>query len=419
MVALCKIANGPAVLRVHGGRTKPLKWFLEALASIYGTAPREPRYDIAEAIGAGGKDAPPARLRSLLEAIREIRPREPRSLGVAALDALLGGGLGEGEALGIGGGPGAFKTSLACTIVEAQAAPDTAVLVVAHDEDDRRVARKIGAQFGESWGELTSEYPSVLDRLEAKLAKRGAEVFVTRQAGGGTLEELVEEFERSISPGRRKVIVVDHIQSVTSSSWDDRDPDLVQIEKVVRYLIDDLKSKKNYAVIALSEVTKAALNPDSMKNAPLAAFAGTRKVASRFDVPLVLVPDGERRVLVIAAKNRFGRRGDVLLEVDPDRWKFISLDMATEARIQADSKAEEARRKQDEDDRIALDRISRQPLPAKSLESELLAAGVPSRRRAREARDRLIAVDLVEVITGERTSSRGPGPAIYRVKEKP
>ena len=362
---------------------------------------------------------PEGRLRSLVEAIGEIRPRSPRSLGVAALDELLGGGLDEGESLGLGGGPGAFKTSLVCTMIGALAAPDTAILVIAHDEDDRRVARKIGAQFNEAWGELSSEDPRVLERLAAKLEKLGAEVFITRQTGGGTLEELVDEFEHSISPGRRKIIVVDHLQAVSSSSWTDRDNELVQIEKVVRFLIDDLKAKKNYAVIALSEVTKAALNPESVKSAPLAAFAGTRKVASRFDVPLVLVPDGERRLLVLAPKNRFGRRGEILLEVDTDRWRFLSLDMKLEARLRDQAKADGERKRQAEDDEITLGLLARAPIPAKVWESELLRAGVESRRRTREVRDRLLLDGRIVGEEVERTSKHGRPPIVYRLPAPP
>ncbi len=272
---------------------------------------------------------------TLPQAVGLNLPRAPRSLGVAAIDRLLDGGLGKGESVVIGGGPGACKTTMLCRAAGSFAGPETGVLVVAHDEFFARVARKVATGFDEAWSELTSEYPPVLQRLERKLLKRDAFLVFDDARSGRPLDTIVEAFAAIVPPGRDVYVLIDHIHAVDLSTIEDRDSEVQKVEKIAAYIAS--LTRREWAVLSLSEVTKAALNPAAVRESPLSAFAGSRKIASRADAAIVAVPgEKPREIHLIAAKTRFGMKTSALVELNPVTWTFATVD---EKAVEAEAKA--------------------------------------------------------------------------------
>lgn len=321
-------------------------------------------------------------------------PRAPRTLGVRALDDLLGGGLGRGESVVIGGGPGSFKTTMLCRAASVLAGPQTAVLVVAHDEFFARVARKIGTGFQERYSELTSEYPPVLDRLDRKLKERDAYLVLDDARAARPLDVVVEAFAKVAPADRDVYLLLDHIHAVELSTFDDRDAEVQRVEKIASFLAT--LSKRGWATLALSEVTKLALSPAVVREAPLAAFAGSRKIASRADAAIVAVPGkSPRQTQLLAAKSRFGPKGAAIVELDPVSWTLATIDAAaaeSEDRREADEKA---RADNEREDAAVLTAVREAILRG----SPLNRAGVESRVSGRASRVRRALARLVDAGT--------------------
>ena len=261
---------------------------------------------------------------TLAQAVALNVPRAPRSLGVAALDKLLDGGLGRGESLVIGGGPGAYKTTFLARAASVLARADTAILFVAHDEFFARVARKTATGFNEAYGELTAEYPSVVERLAAKVAKRDAFVVFDDARKGRDLDATVDAFTKIVPPGRDVYVLLDHIHAVSLSTFGDNDSETAKIEKIAAYLAS--LACREWATVALSEVTKAALTPAAVWESPLSVFAGSRKIASRADAAIVTLPgDKQGEVHLIGAKSRFGPKSSALVVLNPATWTFTTV----------------------------------------------------------------------------------------------
>lgn len=272
--------------------------------------------------------APPLFL-NLPEAVALNVPRHPSPLGILPFDHCLGGGLGPNEGIVLGGAPGAFKTSTVAFAIPHLAGPDTAVLVVAADEPAHRVARKIATRYDELWNELSSEYPPVIARLERKLRERDAYVRITHPRADFWLEDALDAFDKEAPRNRRRVVIIDHLQSVyCREGSSDSDSEKVEIERVVNCLVDKYMRKKEWTVIALSEVTKAALVTAVTMSDPMVAFAGTRKIVSRFDASFVLVPEEAHRVRVLTGKNRLGPKSAFTLEWNIETWNLSHVDEA-------------------------------------------------------------------------------------------
>ena len=356
------------------------------------------------------RDEDPPLLLDLPSALALNAPRDPVPTGIVPLDAALRqpddprGGIGTGEAVVIAGGPGAFKTTLVASIVEKLATPATAVLFIAADEPSPRVARKIGARYGEAWKELCSDYPSALERLREKLVTRGAFIRVTHPNARYTLEDALDAFASVIPEGRRVYVILDHLHSVTTRDAQDDDTEKVQIERAVTAVLSYVR-RLEWSIVALSEVTKAALHVASAKETPLQTFAGTRKIASRFDAAFLMVPDGDQKVRVIVAKNRFGPREDFTLEVDVERWSIREV---------TDEEREEVSRvtvqaKLDDDERAVLRIIDAAPDRAVGVGRSRVkeTAGIQGTRAVR-AIDLLIEAGTIEEIPGPPGKGKRP-----------
>jgi len=179
--------------------------------------------------------------------------------------------------------------------------------------------------------------PPVLQRLEKKIEKRRAFLVFDDARNGRPLDAIVKAFGEIVPAGRDVYVLIDHIHAVELSTFEDRDSETQRIEKVAAFIAG--LTRREWSVFSLSEVTKAALSPAVVREAPLAAFAGSRKIASRADAAIVAVcGEKPREIHLIAAKTRFGPRGEALVELDPVSWTFATIDeKAVEATQKADA----------------------------------------------------------------------------------
>lgn len=174
--ALCKAGNDPDVLKVHGGRRKPLSWFQDFVPSIYGTAPRAPRPDVAEAIRAAC-DAEPLYF-TPAENLRSRRPLGPAvPTGLPTLDEFLEGGLRPCHAVLVGP-PESGKTSFAAHLAarHLDSSPNAQLLVYVRDEDPGAFVNRLAQRVGFDRAALRQNDPetckAAAEALEARWGDR-------------------------------------------------------------------------------------------------------------------------------------------------------------------------------------------------------------------------------------------------------
>ena len=362
------------------------------------------------AVPAAAVEAPKL-IHSLADVVAMIRPRRPFLTFIEWLDKRTGGGLSRGDSAVIGGAPGTFKTTLAVQIACALAEQGAAVCFVAWDEGWLRVARKLGSHFGEMYSELNGEYAIAVTRLRDRLARRSLEVFLPDPASGATFEQIAAAFATVASPDRQWVYIVDMLQVIDVEAGDDDDAEPVAVRKAVDSLLSTTK-KQDAILIALSETTKAALSLDAIEACPMAAFAGSRRIASRFDLPIVMAKTGDLVSRLYVPKNRLGPTGRFALRLDPDRWKLT----AEEEMPVAEVKSNRAREQAEKDDAAVLEILrTKGPLHCDALEAEARAAGL-KRIGIRHARERLVTAGTVVTVDGPKRAGRGPAPVLYTLK---
>lgn len=258
---------------------------------------------------------------SLPDVLRQNKPRCPIRTGVSWIDENTGGGLSPGEAVIAGGGPGTVKTTLITNLVENMTGPLTALCLVAWDERWTKVAQKTGAQFGEPYSELTSDHPLTIDRLETRLTQRDAFIRFVDPGSGLPVEVIAETFDRVAPKDRIRIYLVDLLQLMESRDCKDDDTEQIETRHVVEALLRVVRSQEAI-VFAISEATKAAIALDAVEANPLAVFATSRKIASRFDLPIAMAKMDDTTVLCIVAKNRLGPTGKFRLTLDPATWRL-------------------------------------------------------------------------------------------------
>lgn len=276
-----------------------------------------------------------AAFRSVPDVLRERRPRAPIPTGISELDKLTGGGLSRGDSAIFGSGPGGLKTTLLVNIVETMASPETAICFVAWDERWTTVAAKLGARFGEPYAELDAEHPAVLDSLAARIKGRGAFVRFVDPASALTVEDLAANFDSLAPPGRLRIYVVDLLQLMESKTFGDKDTEVIELKKIVEALLRVNRGQDSILLVA-SEATKSAISLEAVEANPLAVFAGSRKMASRFDLPVAMAKTDAATVKVFVAKNRLGPAGTFLIRLDHVTWRVESLG-AGDVQAEADS----------------------------------------------------------------------------------
>jgi KaiC/GvpD/RAD55 family RecA-like ATPase len=370
---------------------------------------------------------------SLVDVIRGIKRRDPLPLGLPHLDAMLGGGLSAGESLVLGGGPGTIKTTSLVTIIKALAGPKTAIFGVFFDEHYERVCRKIAVRFGLRYDETEEPTEGVLERLRGELTRRDAIFETVSGVTDPTIEEIVTDCLSATPEGRVPIFVIDHLHRLRSAATSDRDMQSVAVGKVVNAVLR--ATEKGAAVIALSEVTKAALNPEVVRANPLAVFADSRAIASRFDIALATVrippPPGTDEILAEVlgtGKNRFGSgHAKYVSALDLSTWKITTRDaegFETEAEERkAAAKGKENADRMRQDDELVLAYVVRHAVSqeigckARDVEEGIPAesGGAISQRRARAAVFRLRGKKRLNEHDWKPAGKRGPEAKYVRV----
>lgn len=205
--ALYRAGNNPDVLRAHGGRRKPLSWFQDFVPSIYGTTPREPRPDVAEAIRAAGD--PSALTFTPAEDLRSRRPLGPaESTGLPTLDEYLEGGLRPGHYVLVGA-PESGKTSFAGHLVaqHLDSAPDALALVYARDEAPGAFINRMAQRHGFDRTKLRQNDPETCEAAAEALAGRWGDRLLLLNPYVQPLDAAREKAAEMRAAGRLAVVV--------------------------------------------------------------------------------------------------------------------------------------------------------------------------------------------------------------------
>lgn len=359
--------------------------------------------------------------RSLTDVLLLARPRTPIPTGFSLLDStFLGGGLAPGDAVAVGGPPGAGKTTFIAALAANLAGPKTHVGFAAFDEPEEKVAAKVGARFGEAFHRLNADYPSVLESLEERLAIKDATIEFVDPLGGPDVETILETFAARVPAGKVGVLFLDHLHLLESRDTTDRDNEFDTVRKVAT-AVAVLTRKLGLITVSIAEVLKAASSPDAVRSNPLGAFAGTRKIASLFTVPMVMVPAEGGGFELILAKNRLGPRGSAILNVNFETWN-VTVDSVRTASRGTGTLGEESRTAtvaKADDDALRAFFAESEPMSWNDAEAALRSRGV-TRDRALSARRRLtMAGELVET-PGVRPVgvTRGFVPSFWTVPGK-
>ncbi len=217
-----------------------------------------------------------------------------------------------------------------------------ALALICLDEPAAKVTAKYAACLaGERVAEMSGDYPPALQRLKARLQELDAFVRIYDGRDGANVDVILDAFLKEVPAGRVPVAVFDHLHLLDASAVEERDPEAVVVSKVTDAVLGFAR-KRGGISIAISEITKASINPEVARAAPLAAFAGSRRIASRFDAALLLLKTGERESEVIVAKSRFGRVSSFGAALNIETWRLTTHELG-EAAAEARQKLVEER----------------------------------------------------------------------------
>ena len=192
-----------------------------------------------------------------------------RPTGVDELDRVLGGGLVPGSVVLLAGEPGVGKSTLLLEVAARWAAPGHRALYVTGEESAAQVrirAERVGSVSDELFLAAETDLSTVLGHVE------------------------------QVGPG---LLVVDSVQTVTTSEADGAAGGVTQVREVTGALIRAAKTRA-MAVIIVGHVTKDG------------SVAGPRTLEHLVDVVLNVEGDRHARLrLVRALKNRYGPADEV------------------------------------------------------------------------------------------------------------
>jgi hypothetical protein len=257
-----------------------------------------------------------------------------------------------GKALVIGGTAGAGKTAAAIQAMRAGAEAGCVATGIFSDEGRDPAIIRLGQQFGYMRDALEAvDHPghdSALAALERDLA--GLDIFFPDPDADGdvTLEGTVEALVHGY-PGRRKVVVVDSIQTVPTRQNVRDVPSLRERIMGNARLARALAVEHGLVMIYTSEVNRSwyRARKEEDRASDLAAFAEAR-IEFSGDVLLAMraMDEDPDLVEVRIPKNRLGTRQPFLLRLDRTRARFEAVDgdYATAMRSAADTeRLDEAR----------------------------------------------------------------------------
>lgn len=199
----------------------------------------------------------------------DVHAAQARSTGIGELDRVLGGGLVAGAVVLLAGEPGVGKSTLLIEVAAQAARTHGRALYVTAEESAAQV--KLRAE----------RVNAVVDEL-----------FLTAETDLGTVLGHIEQ----VNPG---VLIVDSVQTISSSEVDSAPGSVTQIREVAASIIRVAK-ERNMATILVGHVTKDG------------SIAGPRVLEHLVDVVLQIEGDRHTRLrLVRAAKNRYGAADEV------------------------------------------------------------------------------------------------------------
>ncbi len=206
---------------------------------------------------------PAADLASVLDDVGERVPT-----GFGEFDRVLGGGLVAGAVVLLGGDPGVGKSTLLQQV--AARLPTELVVCYASGEESLR-------QIGQRSQRLGLERPTL-----KLLAETSLETILDQTSGT-----------------RARVLVVDSMQTMTSSALPSAPGSVAQLKECVGRLVQFAK-RNDVAVFIVGHVTKEG------------AIAGPRVVEHMVDTVMYVESDpSSRYTLIRAVKNRFGASGEM------------------------------------------------------------------------------------------------------------
>lgn len=216
-------------------------------------------HEVAGHVGAKVAPAVPTRLSTAAGAVEHHR-----SVGIAEIDRVLGGGIVPGSAVLVGGEPGVGKSTLLLQLASAVAATGATALVVSAEESARQVAMRAARL------ELSGDGVSLL------------------------AESDVDVVIASAIEVRPDVLIVDSIQTVGTRDVDGSPGGVGQVRESGARLVT-LAKERSIAVIIVGHVTKDG------------SIAGPKILEHMVDVVLYLEGDSSSGLRVLRClKNRFG-----------------------------------------------------------------------------------------------------------------
>jgi KaiC/GvpD/RAD55 family RecA-like ATPase len=285
-----------------------------------------------------------------VDVLRKLRDQgDPVPTGIPTLDEQLRGGMRSGKALIAGGTAGAGKTSLAIQMTRAGAEAGCVVVCLMADEGREPAIIRLGQQFGYERDALEGvDHPAhemALAAMERDLV--GLDILFPDPDGEAdhTLEGAVEALVAAY-PDRRKVVVVDSIQTVRTRQTVKDSPSIRERVMGAARIARHLAVEHGLVMILTSEVNRSwyRSRKEEDRSSDLAAFAEAR-VEFSADVLLTLrsLDDDPDLVEVRIPKNRLGTRQGFLLRLNRERARFDEVDKgyATTARAAADTKRTE------------------------------------------------------------------------------
>lgn len=257
------------------------------------------------------------------EALEEGKAKPGMSLGIHALDSMLGGGLRAGGVYVLAARPGIGKSSLAQQFAIHVARMGHVVLMLSQEMPagelaDRAIANVAGVDYGAlSEGRTRESWGAILDAQE-ELA--GLPLWVDDE------EALTVHKVRAKARAIKglHVLVVDYLQLMQGSGKSDANRN-AEIEVISRGL-KALAKQLGIAVVLLSQLNRQVEQRVS-KRPTCADLRDSGSIEQDADVVLLMwqhreMPGGQRVIGCRIDKNRQGRKGDVALHFDGPRQRW-------------------------------------------------------------------------------------------------
>ncbi len=254
--------------------------------------------------------------------------------GLPLLDKALGGGLKPGKMVVLAARPSVGKTSLAQQIALSVAAAGHGVLLLSQEMTAGELVDRAAANLGRvNLGALASgqfhndDWTRITEAMETAA---GMPLFIEDEPAL-TLLAIRSKVQALQRRQRLTLVVLDYLQLCSGSNA--RDNRNLQVEEISRGL-KTLAKEAGVTILALSQLNRRA---EDRSEPALSDLRDSGAVEQDADTVVLLhpkedadMPDGEKLMVAILAKNRQGRRGRLALSFHgaTQRWAESSADVA-------------------------------------------------------------------------------------------